>query len=198
MSRPSGHPGPLGVPPQQYQPGQHQGYPPVPPGGYMVGPQGGLPMNNGGSNRSVEIAVGCVVVFLALMAVAVGLLQFHAVGRLPVSSDPLLREMREDSAGRLRTFGTTLFLLAAMGFVGGYLLLRGKAAVGITLVAMVGFGAFGGGMVGVALSMMAGAPFMAIGSIFVVILGVVTLGLGLSDSTRHLLSRPTPPHPPRR
>lgn len=142
--------------------------------------------------------MGSLVVFFGVVAVVAGVWMFYSAEQLPVATDPLIRKMRRDSAGLFRTFGTTLLLLALMGFVGGYLLLRGKAEVGITLVAMVGFGAFGGGMVGMVLAVMDGGLGMAIGCVFVVILGVVTLGLGLSDSTRHLLSPTAPPHPPRR
>ncbi|WP_148280490.1 hypothetical protein [Nocardia cyriacigeorgica] len=194
MSRPSGHPRPRGVPPQQNQPGQHQGYPTAPPGGYMVGPQGGLPMNSGVSSRGLEIAVGCFVVFLAVLAVAAGLWQFHSAGRLPVSSDPLIREIWRDSAGRLRTFGTTMFLLASMGFIGGYLLIRGKVEVGITLMVLVGLGCFGGGMVAMALAVMGHAAGLAIMCIATVIVGVVMLGL----AARQLWLPTAHMHPPRR
>lgn len=192
MSHPPGHPGPHGAPPHQYQPGHHPGYPPAPPGGY-TGPQVGGPLTTGAPNRSLEIAVGCFVVFLAVLAVVAGLWQFHAAGQLPVSPDPLTSRMRRESAGELHTFGTTFLLLASMGFIAGYLLLRGQTEVGITLMALVGFGAFGGGMVAMSLAVMNAMPIFAITCIGMVIAGVVMLWL-----TARQLSSATRMHPPRR
>ncbi|WP_280467224.1 hypothetical protein [Nocardia cyriacigeorgica] len=151
-------------------------------------------MTRGMSDRSLGIAVGCFVVLLALAAVAAGLWQFHSAGRLPVSSDPLIRETWRDSAGRLRTFGTTMLLLASIGFLGGYLLIRGKAEVGITLMVLVGLGCFGGGMVGMALAMMGHAMGLAVMCVGMVIVGVVVLG----SAARQLLSQTVYKHPPRR
>ncbi|VFB00656.1 Uncharacterised protein [Nocardia cyriacigeorgica] len=192
MSHPSGHPGPHGLPPHRHQPGHHPGYSPAPLGGY-TGPPGGPPVTTGMSDRSLGIAAGCFVVLLALAAVAAGLWQFHSAGRLPVSSDPLIRETWRDSAGRLHTFGTTMLLLASIGFIGGYLLIRGKAEAGVTLMVLVGLGCFGGGMVGMALAMMGHAMGLAVMCVGMVIVGVVMLGL----AARQLLL-PMYSHPPSR